>query len=264
MQILVATSNENLAGEIRKALSPLRTITVDDVDDVIGFAHQYPADVIILCANSMKDDFGIRTIKDLRTVKNKTPILIILGTSTHQDHVALLTAGADNYLGTAIDKDELTAVVHALARRNRGLAQSIVTIDEYLTLDLNNEQALAKGKSLLLTDHEYRLLKFITLRKGVVCTKEQIYDHLYPRGGSQPEMKIIDVFICKLRKKIANAIDERVYIETTWGRGYTLITPLESGQTLSATHKAAATGTTVQTASSAALSRAAAPAPAKI
>ena len=54
-------------------------------------------------------------------------------------------------------------------------------------------------------------------------------NHLYG-GMDEPELKIIDVFICKLRKKLAAAIDGDNYIETVWGRGYVLRDPQDGDQ----------------------------------
>src|SRR5437868_5621308 len=77
-----------------------------------------------------------------------------------------------------------------------------------------------------LTDKEYQMLELLSLRKGTTLTKEMFLNHLYG-GMDEPELKIIDVFICKLRKKLANASEGRNFIETVWGRGYVLREPHE-------------------------------------
>ena len=68
------------------------------------------------------------------------------------------------------------------------------------------------------------MLELLSLRKGTTLTKEMFLNHLYG-GMDEPELKIIDVFICKLRKKLAIASNGRNYIETVWGRGYVLREP---------------------------------------
>jgi two-component system cell cycle response regulator CtrA len=77
------------------------------------------------------------------------------------------------------------------------------------------------GARVHLTGKEYQLLELLALRKGMTLTKEMFLSHLYG-GMDEPEMKIIDVFICKLRKKLANASGGKDYIETVWGRGYVM------------------------------------------
>ena len=72
-----------------------------------------------------------------------------------------------------------------------------------------------------LTGKEYGILELLRLRKGTVLTKEMLLDHLYG-GVDEPELKIIDVLVCKLRKKLAQATGGNHYIETVWGRGYVL------------------------------------------
>ena len=80
-----------------------------------------------------------------------------------------------------------------------------------------------------LTGKEYQMLELLSLRKGTTLTKEMFLNHLYG-GMDEPELKIIDVFICKLRKKLAAATDGEHYIETVWGRGYVLRDPVEDKQ----------------------------------
>jgi len=77
-----------------------------------------------------------------------------------------------------------------------------------------------------LTGKEYQMLELLSLRKGTTLTKEMFLNHLYG-GMDEPELKIIDVFICKLRKKLSNGMDGDNYIETVWGRGYVLRNPVE-------------------------------------
>ena len=90
-----------------------------------------------------------------------------------------------------------------------------------LVVDLNTHVASLGGKPVRLTGKEYAILELLTLRKGGIVTREMLLDHLYG-GTDEPELKIIDVFVCKLRKKLAQAEGGDHYIETVWGRGYIL------------------------------------------
>ena len=93
-----------------------------------------------------------------------------------------------------------------------------------LVIDLDTRLALVDDQPVGLTEKEYGIIELLSLRKGTILTKEMFFDHLYG-GMHEPELKIIDVFVCKLRKKIAEATGGHHYIETVWGRGYVLGDP---------------------------------------
>ena len=90
-----------------------------------------------------------------------------------------------------------------------------------LVVNLNTRVVSVDDQPVHLTGKEYEILELLSLRKGTTLTKEMFLNHLYG-GMDEPEIKIIDVFICKLRKKLAQATDGNHYIETVWGRGYVL------------------------------------------
>jgi two-component system cell cycle response regulator CtrA len=108
-------------------------------------------------------------------------------------------------------------------RRSKGHAQSVITTGE-LTVNLDTKTVEVNSQRVHLTGKEYQMLELLSLRKGTTLTKEMFLNHLYG-GMDEPELKIIDVFICKLRKKLSEATDGDNYIETVWGRGYVLRDP---------------------------------------
>ena len=93
-----------------------------------------------------------------------------------------------------------------------------------LLVDLDTRVVSVDDKPVHLTGKEYGILELLNLRKGTTLTKEMFLNHLYG-GRDEPELKIIDVFVCKLRKKLAQATGGKHYIETVWGRGYVLRDP---------------------------------------
>jgi two-component system cell cycle response regulator CtrA len=99
-----------------------------------------------------------------------------------------------------------------------------------LAVNLDTRVVSVDDQPVHLTGKEYAILELLSLRKGTVLTKEMFLDHLY-RGMDEPEPKIIDVFVCKLRKKLAQATGGNHYIETVWGRGYTLRDPAATAAT---------------------------------
>jgi two-component system cell cycle response regulator CtrA len=162
----------------------------------------------------------------------KTPILILTGLGGVEDKVRGLGFGADDYMTKPFHKDELVARIHAIVRRSKGHARSVIQIGD-LVVNLDTKTVEVNGAPVHLTGKEYQILELLALRKGTTLTKEMFLNNLYG-GMDEPEIKIIDVFICKLRKKLANASDGRDYIETVWGRGYALREPSEDGARISA------------------------------
>ena len=112
--------------------------------------------------------------------------------------------------------------MQAVVRRSKGFSQPALRVGN-LQLNLDSRDVLVDGGQVHLTGKEYAILELLVLRKGMVLTKEAFLNHLYG-GMDEPEMKIIDVFICKLRKKLAHAGADNL-IGTVWGRGYMIREP---------------------------------------
>jgi two-component system cell cycle response regulator CtrA len=164
-------------------------------------------------------------LRSLRVSKVKTPILILSGNADMENKVKGLGFGADDYMTKPFHRDELVARIHAIVRRSQGLAQSVVHIGD-LVVNLDSKTVEINHVRVRLTGKEYQMLELLSLRKGTTLTKEMFLNQLYG-GMDEPEIKIIDVFICKLRKKLADASNGKDYIETVWGRGYVLREPYE-------------------------------------
>ena len=124
--------------------------------------------------------------------------------------------------GTAVVQEASNAIgIHSPGRNHRSMIRN-----GDLIVDLERRIVTADGKPIRLTGREYSILELLSVRLGVTVTKEMLLGHLYG-GKDEPELKIIDVFVCHLRKKLAQARDGNHYIETVWGRGYRLCAPAE-------------------------------------
>ena len=193
-------------------------------EEGVDLGKIYDFDIILLDLN-LPDMNGFEVLKTLRTSKIGTPILILSGLAGIENKVRGLGFGADDYMTKPFHKDELIARIHAIVRRSKGHAESVISTGK-LKVNLDAKTVEVDGAPVHLTGKEYQMLELLSLRKGTTLTKEMFLNHLYG-GMDEPELKIIDVFICKLRKKLATATGGDHYIETVWGRGYVLRDPVE-------------------------------------
>ena len=189
-------------------------------DEGFDLAKFYDYDLVILDL-MLPDIDGDKILQRLRSSRVKTPVIILSGKQKTTDIVGVLDCGADDYLTKPFNKDELLARIHAVTRRSKGHAESKISVGR-LSVDLQSRQAEVDGKPLSLTCKEYSILELLVVRKGSTLSKEVFLNHLY-NGMDEPELKIIDVFVCKLRKKLAQALgSDDTCIQTVWGRGYVL------------------------------------------
>ena len=168
----------------------------------------------------LPDISGFDIISRLRGINNLTPILMVSGLTNSDDKVKSLSIGADDYITKPFNKAELLARVYAIIRRSAGHASSIIRIGS-MEVDLKQRKVRIKGVEMILTSKEYAILELLAIKKGAVLPKEMFLNHIYG-GMDEPELKIVDVFICKLRKKIAQMGGGNNVIDTIWGRGYTI------------------------------------------
>ena len=189
-------------------------------DEGFGLAKFYDYDIVILDL-MLPDVEGFDVLQRLRSSRVTTPVLILSGLQKSTDIIKGLGFGADDYLTKPFNKEELLARIRAVTRRSKGHAESKISVGR-LSVDLHSRQAEVDGEPLNLTCKEYSILELLVVRKGSTLSKEVFLNHLY-NGMDEPELKIIDVFVCKLRKKLAQALgSDDTCIQTVWGRGYVL------------------------------------------
>jgi two-component system cell cycle response regulator CtrA len=205
--------------------------TTDQGEEGVDLAKVYDYDLILLDLQ-LPDMSGMDVLRALRLAKVSTPVLVLSGTSDVEAKIRALSGGADDYMTKPFHNGELVARVRAVIRRSQGHAQSLIKTGD-ITVNLDGRTVEANGVRVHLTGKEYQMLELLSLRKGHTLTKDMFLNHLY-NGMDEPELKIIDVFICKLRKKLAMASGGQHYIETVWGHGYMLRDPIEVPQSLAA------------------------------
>ena len=193
-------------------------------EDGLEIGKLYDYDLMLLDL-MLPDIDGYEVLRRLRAARINTPVLILSGLTEPDKKIKGLGFGADDYLTKPFDKGELIARIHAIIRRSKGHSESVIRTGR-LVVNLDARTVEVDNQPLHLTGKEYGILELLSLRKGTTLTKEMFLNHLYG-GMDEPELKIIDVFICKLRKKLATATTGDNYIETVWGRGYVLRDPNE-------------------------------------
>lgn len=225
MRILLIEDDHASAQAIELMLkSENHTVHTTDLgEEGIGLAKRNDYDLILLDLN-LPDMSGFDVLRDIRSANITTPIIIESGTRNVDAKARALDGGADDYMTKPLEKDELLMRCAAVVRRAKGdVASTIITGN--ISLNLDSKTVLVNGYSIHLTEKEYQILELFSQRKGSTLTKEMILDHLYV-GKLEPELKIIDVFVCRIRKKLAAANDGKHHIDTVWGRGYIMNDPV--------------------------------------
>ena len=220
MRVLMVENELVEARTIEVALRGLAAVVehVSSADEAIELTRFYSYDIIVMDIQLPGMD-GYDAIRRLRAEKVETPILIVSGLNQPQCKVRGLGVGADDFLTKPFYIGEFIARIQAIIRRSRGFCKSVINIGD-LSLDIENREARVNDITIHLTGKEYAVLELLIMRKGIVQTKEAFLNHLYG-GLDEPEIKIIDVFICKLRKKLSKYNISNIIV-TVWGRGYVI------------------------------------------
>jgi two-component system cell cycle response regulator CtrA len=224
MRVLLIEDDRSIAQSIELMLKSesFNVYATDLGEEGVDLGKLYDYDIILLDLN-LPDMSGFEVLRSLRLSKVNTPILILSGVASVEDKVKGLGHGADDYMTKPFHKAELIARIHAIVRRSQGHAQSVVQTGD-LIVNVDAKNVHINQVRVHLTGKEYQILELLSLRRGTTITKEMFLSQLYG-GMDEPEIKIIDVFMCKLRKKLAEASNGKDYIVTVWGRGYLLREP---------------------------------------
>ena len=225
MRVLLVGDDEQTATSIKMMLlnENVNCDTTDLGEDGLEIDKIYQYDIILLDL-MLPDIEGYEVLRRMRAARVRTPILILSGLADLDHKIKGLGFGADDFLTKPFDRRELIARIQAIVRRSKGHSESTIRTGK-LVVNLDTRVVSVDDQPVYLTAKEYGILELLSLRKGTTLTKEMFLNHLYG-GINEPELKIIDVFVCKLRKKLAQATGGSHYIETVWGRGYVVRDPV--------------------------------------
>lgn len=188
----------------------------------VGLALSNPYDLILLDLG-LPDIDGMEVLRKLRAANVNTPVLILTGSDDDSLMMESFDAGATDFLPKPFHSEGLLTCVQTISRRMAGQSRQVVRTGP-IEVNLRGRTVLVNDNPVRLTGREFQILELLARKKGVTLTKEMFLEHLY-RGGATPDQKIVDVLICKLRRKLALAGDGDSHIYTVWGRGYVMQDP---------------------------------------
>jgi two-component system cell cycle response regulator CtrA len=223
MRVLLIEDEDNVARGLELLLKTngFNVTRTDMGEEGVDYVKVYDYDIIVLDLD-LPDISGYEVLRQLRMARYTTPVLILSGNPDIEAKIKTFGYGADDYQTKPFNKDELIARLNAIVRRSKGFAENTIRTGD-IVVNLDAKTVEANGQYVHLTGKEYSMFELLSLRKGTTLSKEMFLNHLY-NGMDEPELKIIDVFICKLRKKLKDACGQN-HIDTVWGRGYVLRDP---------------------------------------
>lgn len=189
--------------------------------DAFDFLRVYEYDLVLMDLR-LPDMPGHEVVRMMRAADCKVPVLMIADTATAQQKATALDQGADDFIMVPCDLQELMARIRAIVRRSQGHTNSTLRLGP-VELSLDRREVRIHGRQLHISRREFAVLELLFLKQGVILNKAAFLNHLYC-GMDEPEMKTIDVIICRLRKKLASA-GVPTLIDTVWGCGYILRDP---------------------------------------
>ena len=223
MRLLIVEDDETLARNLQKLLQ-VRGFAVDHLSDgqkaktrILLYRSDYDAILLDLSLGGGMD--GKQLAEEVREEGVKTPIIILTGASDTQSKVALLNAGADDYIVKPFSSEELVARIHSVLRRPETLMPTIHSVGD-LEVHVNSRRVRAGEKDVTLTLKEYSLLECFVRRPGEVLTREELYNELWD-FNALTWSNVLDVHMKNLRKKLADASQAK--LETVRGTGYRLV-----------------------------------------
>jgi DNA-binding response OmpR family regulator len=221
LRVLVVEDEVRLAENVARSLRESAGYAVDvaaDGQEGLFLAESNAYDVVLLDLMLPKLD-GMDLLGRIRQSGQHTPVLVLTARDDKESVIALLNAGADDYLTKPFDLGELLARTKALIRRGKGHSSPVVAIGD-LELNTVNRTVTRGGRAITLTAMEYRVLEYLAHRPGAVVSKTELLEHLYDYNWEKFS-NVIEVYISGLRRKL-NQDSSRQLIRTLRGQGYML------------------------------------------
>lgn len=218
MKLLVAEPNTSVANHIGGLLAHhgFKITIAETGREAIEFMQSYAFDAVVT-GETLDLGSPDQFLREMQLDNIEVPVVVIARSTGSAKAIKAIDAGAHDYIHPATPIHEVVARLRAVIRRNYGQQSSQLRFGDLL-IDLSHGCARICDEIVPLTKTEYQILEVLAVRRSRTVSRETILDLLYG-GVDEPEMKIIDVYVCKLRRKLAKMGVENV-IQTVWGRGY--------------------------------------------
>ncbi|WP_223789874.1 response regulator transcription factor [Marinicella meishanensis] len=219
MRVLLIEDDENLRNTLIKRFEETGYVVdaADNGEDGLYKGQEYPADVAVIDLGLPRIS-GMEVIQTLRQDGIEFPIIVLTARGSWQDKVMGLDAGADDYLVKPFHFPELLARVNALVRRASGNTTPEIACGD-LSMNMSTQEVKLRGQALDLTSYEYKVLEYLLHHQNEVVSKTILTEHIYHQDYDR-DSNVIEVFVGRLRKKLAKIDPDTKYIETLRGRGY--------------------------------------------
>lgn len=198
-----------------------KTVSAADGEEGLRIIRESKPDLVVLDVMMPKKD-GLQTCRDLRNSGNSVPLILLTARSAEVDRVLGLELGADDYLAKPFSMPELMARIKALLRRTYS-QDDVDTIQfDNVVVDFKAYKTERDEQAIELSAREYRLLKYLVLKRGKVVTRDELLDQVWGYN-SYPTTRTVDNHIARLRQKIESNLDEPKHILTVHGVGYKFV-----------------------------------------
>ncbi|MEE4211516.1 MAG: response regulator transcription factor [Parvularcula sp.] len=224
MRIILLEPNEIIADALVKRCkaSHIDTDLLSTEDELTGVAGKDLAHYAAILVGSVEDPCEL--VEKLRQDCGETPIILLSDMKNPQLAIRAFSAGADDFVVKPFNAPELKARILARSRRLLGNASTAFKLGK-LTIFYDGRDPEVGGKRIKLSHREHAIFSYLANNVGRVVSKESVYSAVYGSMDCEPFDKVIDVYICKLRKKLADATDGQQFIETVYCRGYKMDKP---------------------------------------
>lgn len=218
MRVLVVEDNGLLRHRLSVQMREMghQVDAAEDAKEADYFLQEHAPDIAIVDLGLPGED-GLSLIRRWRAHQAKLPILVLTARESWQDKVAVLEAGADDYVTKPFHLEEVIARMQALMRRNSGLASQVIVLPPF-QIDLSRRELSVNDRQIKLTAFEYTIIETLIRNAGKVVSKDSLMLQLYPDAELR-ESHTIDVLMGRLRKKVQAEYPHEV-ITTVRGQGY--------------------------------------------
>ena len=224
MRLILFESNQTISDVLAKHAKSAR-VDMDVIhreEEVLSLLENELTNYAAVLVGNMEDP--VLVVETLRRRGVEAPIIILSDRKNAELAIRAFSAGADDFVVKPFNPAELKARIFAVSRRMSGHVNPSFELGR-LTVHADGRDPEVDGRRIKLSHREHAIFHYLVRNLGRVVPKEAVYEAVYGSMDCEPFEKVIDVYICKLRKKLADATGGEQFIETVYCRGYKMDEP---------------------------------------